>query len=345
MSTRLSALAPLICAVFSLALVGGCGDDSSAGADADPQEVLDKALGGDQQIDSGVLDLTFALASEGGQGGSVNAALSGPFQSSGDGTLPQFDFAASAAGDSGGDTFDFEGGLTITSDAAFVNYAGEDYAVDPATFELVQSSYQQSSELQDDQEAQGLQQFGIDPASWLTDLTNEGVEDLEGTEVIHISGAADVSRIVSDLGTVAEQTGQSSQLNSAALSEIESSVEEATIDVYANSSDETLRQLDLNLSLADPPGGSGTVTLALSVGIGEPNTDQEIVAPANPRPIADLAAEVPGAADALGGVGVGGGPTDAAAPPAPDITDAYFDCVAKAQGATAVERCAQLLGG
>ena len=344
MRTPLSTLVLLIGAAFAIALMAGCGDDSGDGADADPQEVLDKALGGDQQIDSGVLDLTFELTSEGGQGGSVNAALSGPFQSSGDGALPQLDLSASATGDSGGGAFDFEGGVTITSDAAFINYAGEDYAVDPATFELVRSSYQQSSELQNSQEAEGLQQFGIDPASWVTNLTNEGTEDLEGTEVIHIAGSGDIGRIVSDLSTVAEQTGQSSAENSAALSELESSVEEATIDVYANSSDETLRQLDLNLSLADSPGSSGPITVALSVGIADPNTEQVITAPANPRPIAELAAVAPGAADALGGVGVG--PTGATAPPkTPQITDAYFDCVAKAQGPAEVEQCARLLGG
>lgn len=356
MRTPPRALAILIAAIVAIGLLAGCGDSGSGGADADPQEVLDNALGGGQQIDSGVLDLSFDLTADGETGGNVSAALTGPFQSGGEGALPQLDLSATATSDAPGQSFNFDGGLTITPDGAFINYNGEDYALDDTTFSFLKSSYEQSSQLQSSQEDQGgLQQFGVDPATWVTNLTNEGTEDLDGTEVVHVSGNADVAKIIEDLSTVAEQTGQSSQINAAALSQVESAVQEATIDVYSDSSDDTLRKLDLNLSIADPSGGSGTVTVAFSVGISNPNEEQTVTAPADPKPFADLQSQLP-----AGGLGALGGapPSGGGAPPSggasggggaaaltPEASQAYFDCIAKAADGAAVEACAKLLGG
>ena len=43
----------------------------------------------------------------------------------------------------------------------------------------------------------------IDLESWLTNLTNEGTEDVGGTETIHIRGDADVEQILTDIGELA----------------------------------------------------------------------------------------------------------------------------------------------
>lgn len=351
MRTRIPLLPALIGALIAFGLLAGCGGDGSA-AEADPQAVLDAALGGDQQIDSGVLNLQFDLQSQGG-GGSLTALLEGPFQSSGDGSLPQLDLTASASADAGADSFDFEGGLTLTGDGAFVSYAGSDYEVDPATFSSLRQTYEQSSQLQDEQSSGGgLAQFGIDPASWVTDLTNEGTEDLDGTEVVHVSGSADVGKIVADVRSLAEQTGQAGQLDPAVLGLIESAVQQATIDVYADADDDTLRKLDLNVEIADPTRSAGTVSVALSVGIAEPNEAQEITAPANPRPFAELVSKLP--PGTLGGLG---GATVPATPSAPGASSsggapggdgdpgAYLDCVREATDPTAFQECAKLLGG
>ena len=50
--------------------------------------------------------------------------------------------------------------------------------------------------------------LGIDPTNWLTDLANEGNEDVEGTETIHISGTADVPKLVEDIKQIAETAPQ-----------------------------------------------------------------------------------------------------------------------------------------
>ena len=52
-----------------------------------------------------------------------------------------------------------------------------------------------------------LKALGISPANWLSDLKNEGTEDVEGTKTIHISGTANVSKLVEDLKAIAQKAG------------------------------------------------------------------------------------------------------------------------------------------
>lgn len=353
MRTRLRVPAPLIALLIAGGLIAGCGDDSSdsstpasAGSDADPQAVLDTALGGSgDPIESGVLELEFGLQSEGGQVGTADASVTGPFESNGEGMLPSLDFAATASADTGGQSVSFDGGLTLTQDGLFVNYAGSDYQVDDATFGLLQDSYAQSAELQSSQgEGGSLSQFGIDPESWLTDVTNEGVEDVNGTETVHISGTADVAKIVGDLGTVAQASGQAEQLDPAALQQLQDSVQDASIDVYANSDDNTLRKLDVSLDIADPTGGADTASLTISIGIADPNTDQEITAPSDAKPISELLGQFPEVASSLGGLAPGA-VTPPSAPAGSPGSEAYYQCVSQATTPADVTKCAELLNG
>ena len=353
MRERFPRLLALVGLLLAVALIAGCGEDEeSAGGDTDPQTVLDRALGGGEPIESGVLDLEFNLESATDPGGTISATLQGPFQSSGDGGLPELDFDVTALVDAAGSNLDFEGGLTLTPEAGFISYAGTAYELDSETFDLLQSSYAQSSELEEEQgEENSLAQFGIDPSAWVTDLTNEGTEDLNGTEVVHVSGTADVGKMVDDLNTVAEQTGQSEQLDPAALEQLNASVEQADIDVYASTEDSTLRQFDLAVQLADPTGsGGGDTTVSLSIGIGEPGEEQEIEAPADAEPIEALLQQFPSGVGSLGGLGG----TEAVPPPSGDPGAAsgsgdtateYFDCAAAATTPEEVEACAALLGG
>jgi hypothetical protein len=339
-------------------LIAGCGssDDSSgsggpsADADTDAQTVLDTALGSSgDPIESGVLDLSFDLQSSGGTATSAHASVSGPFSSSGDQDLPSVDFDVSAGADTGGPSLSFDGNLTLTPDGLFIGYGDSTYQLDDATFQLLKQSYQQSSQLSQDQQQGGsLSQFGIDPETWLTNVTNEGTEDVDGTETVHISGDADVAKIVGDLGTIAQQTGQGSQIDSAGLKQLEDSVQSASIDVYADSSDSTLRKLDVKLDITNPSGG-GADSITFSVGIADPNSDQSISAPSDAKPLTDLLGQFPGLADSLGGIaGVSSGAPSSApgssTAPASAATEAYYKCVAKAATPADVTDCQKLLG-
>ena len=87
----------------------------------------------------------FDVDSSGGQAGKLTAEVEGPFQSNGTGTLPSVDFDVTASVDSGSSNFDFDGGLTITGDGAFVGFEGNEYQLDDATFQAVKASYEQSA--------------------------------------------------------------------------------------------------------------------------------------------------------------------------------------------------------
>ncbi len=339
-SKRIFAL--LLTALLAVGIAACGGDDDSSGgtavsADTDPQEVLDVALGGGgDPIESGVLALDFSLESDSADVGAIDASIGGPFSSNGDGELPSLDFDVSASAEVGGPTLDFAGGLVLTEDGLWIDYQDQAYQLDDPTFAEVKDSYAQSSQLQEDESEGGsLSQFGVDPQNWLTDVTNEGTEDVDGTETVHVSGAGDIKRIVEDLDSVAAESGQQ-QLDTGQLDQLESSVDNAQVDVYAATDDGTLRRLDVAVDVANG-GGNGSSTVTLSVGIADPNSDQDISAPENAQPLSDLLGQLPIGADSLGGLapGAGGGASGG--------SDAYYQCVQEAPTPEAVGECAKYL--
>lgn len=288
---------------LAAALIAGCGGDD--GSDADPQELLEQTFGADAEITSGVLDLNLEAEADGEEGGSLSGTLSGPFQSTGADELPQFDFDLSLQADSPDGGLDVEGGLTITGDGAFVAVDGTDYQVDEATFTSFQDLYAQSAQAQDAEGEEGaalFSQLGIDPASWLTDVTNEGTEEVGGAETVHISGSADIARIVEDAQDVAANApGGAGELGAGQIEQLEEAVRSATVDVYTGEDDQILRRLDLVLELEDPDSGEG-LSLSLSIGFSDVNESQEITAPEDPQPLDEL---IPGGVGGLGGLGSG----------------------------------------
>ncbi len=334
--------------LLGLGLLAGCGgsDSDSSDASADPQEVLDKAFQSGDPITSGVLDIKLDISAEGENAGDVNATVTGPFDSSDQERLPKLDLSLTATGSAEGSDFDFDGGLTLTGDAAYVNYSGQAYEVDASTYQMLQSAFQQSTKAAGEGEEGGsLSQFGIDPSTWLTDLKNEGTEDLDGTEVVHVSGTAQVDKIVSDLGSIAEQTGQADQLDKGSLRELQSSIDSATMDVYANADDGQLRRFDVNLDVSSADQGKATIDA--SVGIADAGEEQSIDAPDDAKPLTDLLGELPlGLAAGIGGDMPAGGDGGAGSA-VPDGANAaeYYDCVQKAKDAEAVQKCADLIGG
>ena len=336
---------PLLAFAFALAFVAGCGDDESSSSDADPQEVLDTALGGEGEVTSGVLDVTFEA--DAGDQGSISASLNGPFQEGAEETsLPLLDMTASVDADAPDQSFDFEGGVTLTGDAAYVTYQDTAYEVDDQTYQLLSSSYEQSAQLQEEQSQEGsLAALGIEPSTWLTDLSNEGTEEIDGDEVVHVTGTADVPKILEDLSSVAEQTGQTlSPTDQQDLDQLEQAVTEATIDVYANSDDNSLRQLDLGMAIDDPTSET-TVSLDLAIGIADPNSEQDIAAPEDPQPFEGLLDQIPGGAEALGAIG-GAGATGGSVAPSTGgggAASEYYDCVAQAASEDELAECSSLL--
>ena len=171
---------------LAVAACGGGGDDGGE----DPQQVLEDTFNNEQSIDSGSFDLSLKVEAEGDQGGTFEGSLGGPFQSR-EAKFPQFDLNAEIKLDTSAQDFSGSAGLTSTGEGVFVGFQDTDYEVPQELFDQFSTSYeqlQQQSQSQGDQDSNFLQSLGIDPTNWLTDLSNEGSEDVDGTETVHISG-------------------------------------------------------------------------------------------------------------------------------------------------------------
>ncbi|MGH2994028.1 MAG: hypothetical protein ACRDL1_10870 [Solirubrobacterales bacterium] len=357
--TRLLSLAAV--SLLGAGLIAGCG--GGGGGDEDPQEVLDETFSNDEAVNSGVLDLSLAASAEGEEGGSFDASLSGAFQGEEDeeGEFPQFDLSASLSGEGDGQSIDFEGGLIATADAAFVSYQGTTYEVPKQLFdEVKQLSEQAQSQAQSEggeQDAGAIfDQFGIDPSTWLTEPENEGDEDVEGTETIHIHADANVPQIVEDIQTASEQTGTGEQIPPETVEQVEDAVEEASIDVYSGKDDRLLRRLDLNLAITPPEdsdAGVDSVDLEFSLTFSDVNEEQTIEAPSDAQPFSQLESDLglpPGLLEgalggglgggSLGGGGGGGGlqlPGGGGGGGAP--SQEYLNCISQAQTPEELQAC------
>jgi hypothetical protein len=365
--TRIKLLLTAVAALAAVALPAGCGGDDG---DEDPEQVLEETFNNDETVSSGVLDVTIEGSAEGEQGGSFSANLNGAFQGEeGEAAaLPQLDLTASADASGAGQEFSFEGGVIATRDNAYVEYQGETYEVGTDTFEQLKRSFEQQAEeagatgeeTQDPGAA--LEQLGIDPSGWLTNVENEGTEDIEGTETIHIHGDANVEQIIEDFSTLAEQapTGTTDVPSPEELSQVFQAVDEASIDVYSGESDRILRGLDLNLSIDPSAVAAGAVVpiesidFSFSLRLSGVNEPQTIEAPAEARPIEELLNELGVGGLPLGGLGgagldgsggglydfdgSGGVPGGGGTAPG-GSQDAYLDCIAQAQSDQEIADC------
>jgi len=356
-------------AIFAVAIVpAACGgDDDGGSSDADPREVLDKTFSGDnEKVESGDLSFILNVEATGDDGGTVDAEVSGPFDTQGDETkVPKFDLSAKFDVSSADEDVNFDGGLISTGEAGFISYKGSDYEIDQALFDQFKQSVEQNAgQEQDRQSSQALlDAFGIeDPSSLLTNLQNEGTADVEGTETNHISGDLDVDRSIEALKNV---LGNASALGALGantqnipepeeLDQVAEAIKEASFDIYSGTDDNILRRIQVNLAI-EPPDESGSVDLALDFTLAGVNEAQTIEEPSGAKPFNDFLEEVgvdPGALGALGALGGsgslggsgggGGGSTLPGSTPDADAAQQYLDCVSEAQSAADLQACSDL---
>jgi hypothetical protein len=349
-------------AVIALAVptaIAGCGSDD--GGDEDPQEVIDATFNNEEQVTSGVLNLSVDASA--GDQGSFTASLSGPFQGVEDDptALPQLDLTGSISGEGAGQSVDFEGGIVVTEDNAFVEYGGETYEVGTETFSQYKQAAEQSAGQAQSQETDAASSFqegceqaieaqGGDPSAcdfdvsgWFTDLTNEGTEDVEGTDTVHISGNVDVAQMLEDFSGLASSVPSAGgQVDEEQIQQASEAISDASFDVYSGADDNILRKLDLNVTIDPSAVESATpvpvesIDFGISFAVSAVNEEQTIEAPADAQPIEDLLGQFGlGGLGPLGGLegldssGLGGGSAGGTAPSGGD-TDAYLDCVAAA---------------
>jgi hypothetical protein len=351
--TPIRARAAILALVLVLpAAVAGCGGDGGGdGGSEDPSQVLEQTFNNQTNVTSGQLDISLDGSAEGDQGGDLTATIQGPFQTDeNDPTaFPELDLSAQISASGAGQSFDFDGGLVTTADNAFVEYQGQAYEVGSAIFQQFQTAYEKSVR---QSEAQGGNQdastifdrLGVDPQTWLTNLSNEGDEDVEGTDTIHIHGDADVEQIVSDFAKIAQRVPGASapNLDQAQLDQVKDSIKEASLDIYSGKDDHVLRKLSLAL-VVEPTADTATVSnvdINLSVTLSDVNESQTINAPSDAQPLTGLLRQlglnslgsIGSSGGTSGGVGGGGGPTSD-----------YLSCIQNAATAADYQECAQEL--
>ncbi len=349
------------------ALVAGCGGDDDDTADADPQSLLEDTFGNDTKVTSGNLTLTASVNAEGKEGGTFEGSITGPYQGDPENVaaIPQVDWTASASGELAGQPLDFDGGLVLSEDNAYVEYNDTAYELGTETFAPLKEQIEAQADAEQLESGasfqtaceQALAQAGggdvsacdIDLVSWLTNVTNEGTEDVGGAESTHLHGDANLDQILDDIGgIVAAVPGLSQQgFDPAQLQLLEGAIETATVDVYSTTDDNLLSKLDLNLTLDLTTLGTGvvpvsTVDVALGYEVADINEEQTIEAPSEAEPIDQLFSDLGidfgdlGALGGLGGAGLGGG----GGAGAPDL-DAYSQCVEQAgSDVDAINECA-----
>jgi hypothetical protein len=299
----LYALATVVALVAIGAGLAACGGGSGK-SDESPQSVLDEATL--QGIESGNIDLSLGVKAQGAEGGHLDVSLSGPFQGEGKGSLPQLDLTAQAKGSLNGKDVNFEGGVVLLPNVAYVNYEGIEYEVDPTTFSFVESALKQAQregggETGSAGVAACQEEFGkLKVADFLENGTNEGSADVGGTSTTKVSGDLDVSGAIDSVLEVVESQACRAQLAAAgplpssaeiekAEDEVNSSVKSAHVDLYVGD-DNIVRQISAQLKIEPENGGSGPKSLEidLDLKLTGVNEEQTISAPHSAKPLSQL---------------------------------------------------------
>jgi hypothetical protein len=348
---RQRSLLLLLVAALSLGLLAGCGGDDKGGgkeasASTDVNELLKDTFSGDESIKSGKLDLN-ATVNAAGQAFSVK--LSGPFQSSGDGKLPQADLDATAsfAGQK------LELGLTGTEDQAFVRYGKTEYEIPGAIFQQIQAQYEQQAK-QGSDENPSLASLGIDPTKWLTNARNAGEAKVGDTDTIKITGDVDVPKLLDDVNIALGKlrsvggggaAGLPDQLSEQDKQQAEDAIKDVSVEIYTGADDRIMRRMVVGLKLdVATDNGNQALDVKIDMQFTDVNEDQEIEAPENARPFSELTAKLQELGIGLNGLGAGATGDSSSGGATQQSLDDYAKCIQDAKGDSAEERkCSEAL--
>jgi hypothetical protein len=344
----------MLLAVLALGLVA-CGGDDNDGADSstDVNQLLEETFSGEKQIDSGKVDFSLELEVQGGsaQQGPVRLDLSGPFQTEGDGRLPQFQLEATFEG--GGQSLN--AGATSTGDAAYVAFQGTDYEVSGPVFRQFKAAYEEAQQQGQQQQGQSLATLGIDPRKWLTDPQNAGDSEVGGTETIKITGGVDVNALLDDVNNALDRARSlgiqgaedlPEQLSEEQKQQVADAVENLKVEIDTGKDDKILRRMQVTLDLTAPEGadvgGAESASVVLDLQLIDLNEDQEISAPSDPQPFDQLLQQLGGLG--LGGAAGSGSGSGGGGGASAESLEEYTQCIQQAGEDTAAQReCSELL--
>jgi len=367
----------LIAALAALtALLSACGG-GGGGSSEDPQKVIEQATF--EGVESGTVDLTMNIKAEGENSGNMKIDLSGPFQSTGKESLPELAMQLKATGEADGENVNFEGGLTVLGDRAYVGFEGKNYEVDPTTFGFVKSSIEKG-EQEGEKESAGAERTACQKAAtsmnleeFVDSLENEGGEEVDGVKTTKLSGDLNPKGAVDAIIRLMETPACSSQLEAAGplpleelkamKGEITGAIKKAHADIYVGEDDHIVRRVAASMTV-EPKGTSEKVEIQFDFTLGEVNEQQTIKAPPNAEPLEKLFGQLGinplellgmvegGGSDDLGGllegitggeVSGGGESAEGAELPSVGQSKEFTECLSEAKSASDVQECATLM--
>lgn len=299
----LTALAAIVALATALAACGG--SDS-------PSSVIDNAtLDG---IESADIDLSLDVKAPGKEGGNLDLEASGPFQSEGEGEIPQLDLTATAKGKIDDSRIDFDGGLVLlpANENAYVEYDGVTYKVDPTTYAFLKGTLkerQREAEGEGDSESAAACQeaFGeIEVGDFMEEASSEANADVGGTSTTKVSGELDVAGALEELVELTESPACAAQLSTVgdqlpsqaeideARDEVEEGVKSAKVDVYVGD-DDIVRRIVARLKIEPEGGGDGPerMDVDFDLTLTGVNEEQQIAAPqGRTKPLSELFIEL-----------------------------------------------------
>ncbi|HKO37120.1 MAG TPA: hypothetical protein VJU14_01990 [Solirubrobacterales bacterium] len=362
---RILALFATVAVMATVFAACGGGDDDGGGGSSsdDPQQLVENAsLKG---VESGQLEMSVQVKSEGEEGGEVDVSVSGPFEGVTGEELPQLEMSAEATGSAQGEELDFEGGITLLTDRGFIEFEGTAYEVDPTTFGFVKSAFEQAQQKGGKEDITACQEAaeGIKFSQFAEDLKNEGEADVEGTSTTKLSGDLSVSGGIDALIDLTEDPACSAQLEAAgplpldeleeAKGELSKAIEKAHVELYVGD-DDIVRKVVAELTIAPEEAADEKVELDMEVTLSEVNEEQSFNSPSDAKPLEDLFQQLGvnplelleggsgglgGLLEGLGGSSLGGSSGGGSGSGQAPDSDAYVECLQQSQSPADLQKC------
>jgi hypothetical protein len=324
-NTTIRAAVALLAAISCAGAISACGGSSSGSA----QSLLDDTFSGHTQIESGNVNLSFAVSAAGQSAATKPLAvrLSGPFQNAGApsgaqaGKLPRFalQLQLSAAGHA------LNAGATSTGSALFVQLAGTWFSTPQSTYTALEQGYAQATKKASTAKVRStFSSLGIEPSRWLSSPTKVGTTTIAGAQTVHLTASVDIPAFLADVSKLSQAGGglsptlpgsvpgagaSTSTLSPTVVTELAKSIKSAHVDVYTGQGDHLLRRLEVSAIVSGTSqtqallGGLKTADVKILLEFSDLNQPQSIAAPPNPQPPSQLLPALQQLVGVLQGVG------------------------------------------
>lgn len=337
---KIAAAALIGALIVVVGLVGifatGCGTiigSAAPPAPTTPQGILDQAIANSGNLTSGTGDFNVSVNIDAdaaklpaGAGAILGQpiALSGTFAFDTPAKAAEINMSISVAGQN------IPVALKTTGGKAWIQFMGQWYEA-PAD---MMGAGATGTTVKPDAAGvlQALEAAGVDPTTWLTNLTLVGEDTIDGTATYHLTGTVDISKIMTDAvklmqdknflglmgstgsgmmgGTDTSLPVPSQQEMQAIQSQIAQMFKNVTLDMWITKDTLQFRQVELNASIVPPAGedtqGINGITVKATFSVAPATSPLTVTPPADAKPFTELEKAL-GALESLFSGALGGG--------------------------------------